>query len=332
MNNQHSGASADVMQTGILLDTGTNELEILEFHIDSDAGSGGPGGRHSFGVNVAKVMEVIESPGLEPLPGAAHPSFRGIIPLRSHILPVIDLAVWLGIQNTPSALDNIIVTEFSKTITGFVVSGVTGIHRVGWPEVIPPDGYVPKTGTQAIIGLVEREGRFIQLLDLESIIADLSPEDAGAAAPGFVSGQELKALVADDSATIRLMLTKCLTAANIRPTVVNNGQEAMEAARELARQAKAEGRPIQDYLDIVISDIEMPLMDGFTLTRNLKHDMVLRDVPVVLYSSIITDELRHKGQSVGADRQISKPDLERIPETAAQLVREYEQKRGLRNA
>jgi len=134
--------------------------------------------------------------------------------------------------------------------------------------------------------------------------------------------------VADDSATIRLMLKKSLTRAGITPTIASNGQEALETARALARQALAEGRSIHDFLDIVISDIEMPLMDGFTLTKNLKHDAVLRDLPVILYSSIITDELRHKGQSVGADRQISKPDLESIPETAVQLVLEYERKRG----
>jgi two-component system chemotaxis response regulator CheV len=329
MKNHNVDTSADVMRTGILLDTGTNELEILEFHIDSDAGPDGPSVRHSFGVNVAKVMEVIESPGLEPLPAATHPSFRGIIPLRSLILPVIDLAVWLGIAKSPAPLDNVIVTEFSKAVTGFVVSGVTGIHRVGWPEVIPPDSYMPKTGLQAIIGLVERDSHFIQLLDLETIIADLSPQDdLSDGAPAFVTSRELKALVADDSATIRLMLKKSLTRAGITATIASNGQEALETAHALARQAQAEGRPIQDFLDIVISDIEMPLMDGFTLTKNLKHDAILRDVPVVLYSSIITDELRHKGQSVGADRQISKPDLETIPETAMQLVQEYERKRG----
>ncbi|PKN09131.1 MAG: chemotaxis protein CheV [Deltaproteobacteria bacterium HGW-Deltaproteobacteria-8] len=328
MKNQKADTSSDVMQTGILLDTGTNELEILEFHIDSDAGPEGPGVRHSFGVNVAKVMEVIESPGLEPLPSATHPSFRGIIPLRSHILPVIDLAVWLSITKASTARDNVIVTEFSKAVTGFVVSGVTGIHRVGWPEVIPPDGFLPNTGTQAIIGLVEREGHFIQLLDLETIIADLSPEDELSTAPTFVAPRELKALVADDSATIRLMLQKSLTRAGIIPTITTNGQEALETARALARKAASEGRPLSDFLDIIISDIEMPLMDGFTLTKNIKHDPILRDLPVVLYSSIITDELRHKGQSVGADRQISKPDLDTIPETAVQLVQEYERKRG----
>lgn len=317
------------MDTGILLETGTNELEILEFHIDGTAGDGQPTERHSFGVNVAKVMEVIESPQLEPQPGAAHPSFRGLIPLRRHILPVIDLAVWLGIAKNAAPLDNVIVTEFSKTITGFIVSGVTGIHRVGWPEVIPPDGFVPKVGIQAVIGLVEREGHFIQLLDLETIIADLSPDEADFSAPPQVMApREIKALVADDSATIRLMIRKALERSGIAPAIVGNGQEALNALREISSRAKAENRPVSDFLDILISDIEMPLMDGFTLTKHLKSDPALREIPVVLYSSIITDELRHKGESVGADLQIAKPDLERLPEVAVRLVAESDAKRS----
>ncbi len=306
-------------QTNILLESGTNELEILEFHI-TEARDGGEV-VHSFGVNVAKVMEVIESPRLEPQPSAAHPSYLGIIPLRGHVLPVIDLAVWLGLTREVSAHDIVIVTEFSQSVTGFLVSGVTGIHRLGWPEVIPPDGYVPKTGIQAVIGLVERDGHFIQLLDLETILSDLTPESLEPeAAPAHVAERTIRALVADDSATIRLMLQKNLARANFEPTIVNNGQEALNAARELARKAQAEGRPVTDYVDIVISDIEMPLMDGFTLTKNLKADPALGALPVILYSSIITRELRHKGESVGADHQISKPEMDRIPEVAIGLV------------
>ncbi|SNR78806.1 two-component system, chemotaxis family, response regulator CheV [Humidesulfovibrio mexicanus] len=322
----------DAMDTGILLETGTNELEILEFHIDSDRGSQDEPERHSFGVNVAKVMEVIESPRLEVQPGASHPSFRGLIPLRSHILPVIDLAVWLGINKSPAPRDNVIVTEFSKSVTGFVVSGVTGIHRVGWPEVIPPDGYLPKTGIQAIIGLVERDGHFIQLLDLETIIADLSPDELDFSAPPKVlAPREIKAVVADDSATIRLMIQKTLERSGIAPTVVGNGQEALGILRELAARAQAEARPVSDFIDVLISDIEMPLMDGFSLTKHLKLDPRLKDVPVILYSSIITDELRHKGESVGATMQIAKPDLERLPEIAVELAAASDAKRSAAN-
>lgn len=307
-------------QTDILLETGTNELEILEFHIQEVASDGTPV-THSFGVNVAKVMEVIESPQLEPQPSAAHASYLGIIPLRGHVLPVIDLSVWLGIPRERSPHDIVIVTEFSKSVTGFLVTGVTGIHRLGWAEVIPPDGYVPKTGIQAVVGMVERDDHFIQLLDLETILSDLTPESMLAEdEPTHVAERTLRALVADDSATIRLMLQKSLTKANIEPTIVSNGQEALNAVRGLARKAQEEGRPISELVDIVISDIEMPLMDGFTLTKNIKTDPALKSLPVVLYSSIITQELRHKGESVGADMQISKPEMHRLPEVAIGLV------------
>ena len=313
-------------QTNILLETGTNELEILEFHIDT-CGKDGTTETHSFGVNVAKVMEVISSPGLEHQPSAPHPSYLGLIPLRAHILPVIDLAVWLNIPKSPNTLDNVIVTEFSQAVTGFLVTGVTEIHRVGWSEVIPPDGYMPKVGIQAIVGLVERNGHFIQLLDLETILADLAPSNKlEHETPEFVSPRTLRALVADDSATIRLMLKKILTAANFDPTIVNNGQDALDTARALVRKAEAEGRAITDYVDVVIAYIEMPLMDGFTLTKNLKTDPILGVLPVILYSSIITAELRHKGESVKADCQISKPEIGRIPEVAAGLVAEAQKR------
>lgn len=307
-------------QTDILLETGTNELEILEFHIQEQL-AGGDTATHSFGVNVAKVMEVIESPNLEPQPSAAHPSYLGIIPLRGHVLPVIDLSVWLGIERSRSPHDIVIVTEFSKSVTGFLVTGVTGIHRLGWAEVIPPDGYVPKVGTQAVIGMVERDDHFIQLLDLETILSDLTPESMlEEEGPTHIAERTLRALVADDSATIRLMLQKSLAKANIEPTIVCNGQEALNSVRALARKAQEEGRPLSDLVDIIISDIEMPLMDGFTLTKNIKTDPALKSLPVVLYSSIITQELRHKGESVGADVQIAKPEMHRLPEVAIALV------------
>jgi two-component system chemotaxis response regulator CheV len=308
-------------QTNILLETGTNELEILEFFITS-ANDREECETHHFGVNVAKVMEVIASPGLESQPSAPHPSFLGLIPLRSHILPVIDLAVWLNMPKVFSTQDNVIVTEFSQAVTGFLVSGVTEIHRVGWAEVIPPDGYMPKVGLQAIVGLVERGGHFIQLLDLETILADLAPASEDGKAPAFVAEQTLRALVADDSTTIRLMLSRSMTAANFETIVVNNGQEALDKARELARKAQAERRPITDFVDVIVSDIEMPLMDGFTLIKNLKADPLIGALPMILYSSIITQELRHKGESVGADCQISKPEMDKIPEVAARLIAE----------
>ena len=303
------------IDTGILLETGTNELEILEFYI-VETMEDGREVKNYFGINVAKVMQVIETPNLEPPESAPHPSFMGTIPLRDIILPVLDLSVWLELNMPKTDRDIVIVTEFSKSVTGFLVSGVTEIHRVGWGEVIPPTSVITQS-TDSIVGLVDKNDHFIQLLDLETILTQIEPdmnEDA------VVSEKEYKVLVADDSATIRLMLEQQLTKANFKPRITTNGDEALKTIMSLKRKAEEEGRDITDYVNIVVSDIEMPLMDGFSLTKNIKTDPVLQKLPVILYSSIITKELKHKGDSVGADLQITKPDLHTIPEQAIKLI------------
>lgn len=308
--------SKSAIDTGILLETGTNELEILEFYINEIRKEGEEPVPNYFGINVAKVMQVIETPNLEPPESAPHPSFMGTIPLRDLILPVLDLSVWLELNMPKTERDIVIVTEFSKAITGFLVSGVTEIHRVGWGEVIPPSNII-STNTDAIVGLIDKGDYFVQLLDLETILTQLEPDETGEMT---ISEQQYNVLVADDSATIRAMIKKNLTEANFNPIITNNGDEALRKIFELKNKAEEEGQDITEYLDLVISDIEMPLMDGFSLTKNIKDDPVLQKLPVILYSSIITKELKHKGDSVGADMQISKPDLNTIPQFAIELI------------
>ncbi len=310
-----------MVKTNILLESGTNELEILEFFIDIPESEDGPAERCHFGVNVAKVMQVIESPDLEHPESAEHPCFLGTIPLRGHILPVLDLSVWLDLERQENVYDIVIVTEFSQTVSGFLVSGVTEIHRVGWQEVLSPDKFMTSFEQSCIVGIVEREDRFIQLLDLESILADLDPSLGGASDnPSVVSSIAYSALVADDSPTIRAMIEDSLSTANFRHTSVNNGEEALRLLTEYKEQAMREERPVTDFLDVVISDIEMPRMDGFSLTKWIREDPYLKVLPVVLYSSLITEELRHKGESVGADDQISKPDLHMLPRKAIDII------------
>jgi len=312
-----SKSTTSAIDTGILLETGTNELEILEFFINENNEGGKTPTANYFGVNVAKVMQVIETPDLEPPESAPHPSFMGTIPLRQHILPVLDLSVWLEIDMPKSERDIVIVTEFSNSITGFLVSGVTEIHRVGWGQVIPPAGYIAQS-TDAIVGMVDKGDRFIQLLDLETILSEfqLQPEETDS----VVAQQHYTALVADDSATIRTMLKASLDQANFNQIITTNGDEALKQIMALKDQAESENKDITEFVNVVISDIEMPLMDGFSLTKNIKEDPVLQKLPVILYSSIITDELRHKGDAVKADFQVSKPDLQTIAKKAIELI------------
>ncbi|WP_319467632.1 chemotaxis protein [uncultured Pseudodesulfovibrio sp.] len=308
--------SKTAIDTGILLETGTNELEILEFYINETLKEGEEPVKNYFGINVAKVMQVIETPNLEPPESAPHPSFMGTIPLRDLILPVLDLSVWLELNMPKTERDIVIVTEFSKTVTGFLVSGVTEIHRVGWGEVIPPTSVISQS-TDSIVGLVDKGDHFIQLLDLETILTQIEPASD---LEMTRADREYKVLVADDSATIRMMLEQNLTAANFKPIITNNGSEALKTIMALKAQAEEEGKEITEFVDVIVSDIEMPLMDGFSLTKNIKDDSVLQKLPVILYSSIITKELKHKGDSVGADLQITKPDLHTIPEKAIELI------------
>lgn len=302
--------------TNILFEAGTNELEILEFYIEE-----GQGERTHFGINVAKVMQVIEQPPRKEYTHNQHPAFLGVIHLREHALPLIDLSAWLGMARRASPQDVIVVTEFSQAVTGFLVSGVTEIHRVGWDDVAPPEGFLAQMALGCLIGTVRKGEHIIQLLDLESVLADLDPAAlAGAGVATVRATHPYRALVADDSPTIRRLIEQNLRAANLVPELAGDGREALTRLLQYKAQAEAAGRPIADYLAIVISDIEMPRLDGFTLTKTLKNDPVLGSLPVILYSSLITEELKHKGVSVGADAQISKPELHRMAERAIALI------------
>jgi len=305
----------------ILLETGTNEFEILEFFIDEKLSNEKSTERNCFGVNVAKVVEVIESPNLEVKDYAVNPCFLGTIPLRNIVLPVIDLSMWLGLERDKHGHENIIVTEFSQSVQGFLVSGVVDIHRLNWKDLIPPGEFIRRMNTKSIIGVVDKEDHFIQLLDLEHIVSDLNPKSAEDLCKTTVrSSKEYRALVAEDSPTIQEMLVKNLKNSNFQVKLVGNGEEAFKFLTDLKEQAKAENKKVKDFLEVVISDIEMPLLDGFTLTKKIKKDEELQELPVILYSSIITDELRHKGESVKADVQISKPELNKMAETAIDLI------------
>jgi two-component system chemotaxis response regulator CheV len=202
-----------------------------------------------------------------------------------------------------------------------LVSGVSEIHGVGGPDVIPPSNALGLFDSWSILGLVERAGRFIQLLDLEHVLADLDPTAAeGSWKTSVRAGEAYTALVADDSATIRSMLRNNLEAANFRVEMTANGAEALERLTAIKAEARDRGVAVGEMLDVLISDIEMPLMDGFSLAKAVKSDPQLSALPVILYSSIITDELRHKGESVGADAQVAKPDLDQMARKAIDLI------------
>lgn len=301
----------------ILLETGTNEFEVIEFFIEEAGQDGEEPLVHSFGINVAKVLEVIESPKLRRPKSAPHPSFMGTIPLREKVLALVDLGVCLNIQRQVNHREVILVTEFNRRTTGFIVSGVNRIHRVQWSEVQPPSHYLTRLETNCITGVVRLDEHFSLLLDLEKILSDMDPDFAAEMSKdiGKKAPENYHVLVAEDSTMMRLMLKQKLEEANFLVEDAQNGVEAWDRLSAL----KGKG-DVLSHLQLVVSDIEMPAMDGYTLTRKIKEDPELSRLPVVLFSSMSSEELRHKGAVVGADDQISKPEFGELTDRCLQVI------------
>lgn len=393
-------------QTGILLESGTNELEIVEFFVDeavpggaasdgpesaraseADAGLGGtpesldggnacvtvtPSGtgfgvaaplacgslRRRYGVNVAKVVEIIRMQPVTALPQMPHPAVLGAFPHRDgRVIPLVDLAKYLGIPRDTSGEPKIIVTEFNTVITGFQVSGVNRIHRISWTDVEAPGRFLQEASRNSITGMVRLDGRVVFLLDMESIVAEMHPDlsirmdrplgpaSAGGRGQGTenAAGAATKAvppnsqpdaqpdlpprryriLHADDSGSVRRLVRNLMEASGrFELLQANDGQEAWDMLDGLRREAEAKGVPLSGLVQAVVSDIEMPRMDGLTLCRRIKEDPVLRALPVALFSSLVSERLGHKGESVGADAQFAKPDLQLLSQKVLELLGE----------
>ena len=312
--------------TNILLASGTNEMEFVEFYIDEIIGS--EVYRGCYGINVAKVVEIIRKPKPTFLPQAPL-GFLGTFLSRDRVIPLIDLAVQLG-KNKPEEEINplTIVTEFNKFTLAFVVSGVNRIHRLVWGQ-IEPAGQILDGMTNAVTGIVKMEDRNILILDMEKILGELNPQYAikdDVEIKPLSLDLQYRALIADDSSPIRKILSRKLEQAGFIIQTASDGGEAWEYLKGLKALSQKEKNPINNYIDIVISDIEMPQMDGYSLCQSVKQDQVLKALPVVLFSSLINDKLIHKGQSVGADEQITKPEAANLAERAGQLIEQYRNK------
>lgn len=317
--------------TNILLESGTNELEIVEFYIDEIDNVHDDSTRRSYyGINVAKVVEIIRLPELTDMPDAANDAVLGAFDLRSEIIPLIDLSRRVGKNRIEDEAPKVIVTEFNKISTAFLVSGVTRIHRISWEQVEAPSKQVSSLTANSITGVVKLEGRIVFLLDLEKIVADLNPGMDLTDLPeadliNKIEQRQLKALIADDSTMIRRMIGQMLEDAGFKVTRSHNGKAAWDKIMEWRARADSEGKSIDDYVDIVVTDIEMPVMDGHNLTKRIKDDHELRHIPVLLCSSIITDTLYHKGESVGANDQISKAEINQLAERVFKLIESSKQ-------
>lgn len=308
-----------------------NELELIEFYIE-EAQTDGSIYRGYYGMNVAKVLEIIRRPVITEVPSKHHPAVLGTFNLRGRVMPLVDLAMWLGKTMAPSDNLKVIVSEFSGVVIAFLCSGVNRIHRMTWDNVEAPGSHIKTYSDESITGVIRLDERILFILDMEKIISSMdsstdmvrrAEEATGVAQADGTDVADASAfhiLIADDSSSIRRTISTTLEKVGYRVTKTASGREAWEVLCEMKREAEAERMNFTDKLQLIISDIEMPEMDGHTLTKQIKADPVLCGIPVVLFSSLITDTLRHKGEAVGADDQISKPDLPSLTKRVRTLI------------
>ena len=299
-------------QTKILLESGTNELEIMEFAV----------GGELFGINIAKIREIMRAQETKRMPNS-HNFVEGIFKQRGEVITVIDLAKCLNIERTENKSHDIfILTHFNKLNFAFRVESVVGIDRVSWEDIKKPDKVIYSGEDSVATAIAEYKDRLITILDFEKIIADISPEtsitlDRLDELGDRVESQK-KILVAEDSMMLSNLIIGFLHKSGYKNTVkFNNGKEAWDYLTE----AKESGLPISNYVSCIVSDIEMPLMDGHRLTKLIKTDDELKHIPVILFSSLISDELRIKGQEVGADEQITKPEIVELVNIIDRLIK-----------
>ncbi|MBU1612310.1 MAG: chemotaxis protein [Proteobacteria bacterium] len=319
-----------MVTSNILLETGTNELELVEFYIDEIHEETGETSRNFYGMNVAKVLEIVRMPsGVAPMPDLPTPAVLGAFDQRGRLIPLIDLAIWLNKQTVENYDPRVIICEFNRNTTAFMVCGVTRIHRLRWDEIDPPEPHVAAMTNNNITGVVRMHDHLMLVLDMEKIVGDINPDSRmHLVETDWVRDMELdktyRAIIADDSAAIRNTMCTVLEQAGFLVTKTSNGQEAWDKMLSIKKRMAKEERELTAYVDVVVTDIEMPAMDGHTLCKNIKEDAQLRHVPVLLFSSLITDKLTHKGESVGADAQISKPEIGKVAEKAYELIKHYQ--------
>lgn len=296
------------MDTKILLENGTNELEVLEFTLDGN----------DYGINVAKVKEIIPYQRVTPVPNA-HPSIEGIFMPRDNMITAIDLKNCLQ-RGESNAGGLFIITNFNKLDIAFHVDSVIGIHRVSWTQIIKPDATVSNVDEGVSTGIIKLDNKLIIILDFEKIISDINPETGLKTSDILELGPRERSnvpiLISEDSVLLNKLIVDSLKKAGYENLIhTENGQQAWDIIMECKKQ-----HTLKDHVQCVITDIEMPLMDGHRLTKLIKSDDETKDIPVIIFSSLVNDEMKVKGEALGADAQLSKPEIGNLVHEIDRLV------------
>lgn len=296
------------MDTKILLENGTNEFEVLEFTLKGN----------SYGINVAKIREIIPYQQVTPVPNA-HPSIEGIFMPRDTMITAIDLKNCLQLgQSEPGGL--FIVTNFNRLDIAFHVDSVVGINRVSWNDILKPNATVNNSEAGVATGIIKIGEKLIIILDFEKIVTDISPETGlkmtEIDALGERTRNDVPILIAEDSPLLNKLIVDSLNKAGYTNLIhTENGQQAYD----VITQCKAEGT-LAEHVQCVITDIEMPIMDGHRLTKLIKSDDDTKDIPVIIFSSLVNEEMKRKGEALGANAQLSKPEIGNLVREIDKLV------------
>ena len=296
---------------GILLESGTNEIEIMKFTI----------GGNLYGINVAKVREIMISAPVKPMP-MAHQAVEGIFKPRDTVLTVVDLPSYLGVASPKDPKDIFIITNFNKMCIAFRVHTVDRISRISWTDIQKPDKTVSGGAEGVATGIAQCDGELVTILDFERIVAEIAPETSIQVSEveqlGPRERNDKPIWVAEDSILLSKMIEDSLRRANyVNLHMFSNGLELWEALSALPQN----GDLARD-VSLIITDIEMPQMDGHRLTKLVKDDKDFKHLPLIIFSSLITEEMRRKGKELGADEQMSKPEIGHLVRVIDHLLEE----------
>ena len=301
--------------------TSTNKFELLLFRLGTDSALGKS---ELFGINVFKIREIVAMPSITPIAGTTAHSL-GVVNLRGQVIPVLDLPSIVGCK-PQTGLNIMLVTEYARTTQAFAVESVEDIVRLDWKQVLSAEtsGAAGKlvTSIARLDGNTD-ESRLAQVLDVEAILQMISPSDGHEVTEEKV-GAKLKPgciiLAADDSFVARSLIEQELKVLNAPYEMVKSGKEAWDRLNAIAKSAEAEGKTVLDRVAMVLTDLEMPEMDGFTLTRNIKQDARFHGLPVVIHSSLSGSANEDHVRSVGADGYVAKFVAEDLAETIRRVL------------
>jgi two-component system, chemotaxis family, chemotaxis protein CheV len=288
---------------------GTNKMEILLFSLGSD---------EKFGINVFKVKEVCQAGKITRTPNMPN-GVDGIVSLRGHVMPVLNLANFMGMHPT-ERYQTMLVAEYNNHVLGFLVQSVDRIIRVDWDKVRATEGMLSDKGA-LITAITELpDGTLTSILDVEQILANAFGEDIVGNVEKVESGEDLCIFFVDDSMVARRKIIEVLDKMGIKHIQANNGQEAWDRLRSMADSAQSAGVSLRDQIQVILTDAEMPEMDGYVLTQHIKSDHRFDGIPVVMHSSLSSEANRALGRRVGVDHYVAKFDSMVLSSTLRPLL------------